>query len=52
MLAPTPTGAPSALYIMIYEQPQWISINGSGRLLDSSPISLPDTVARHAHALS
>jgi hypothetical protein len=28
MLAPTPTGAPSAIYIMIHEQPQRISING------------------------
>jgi hypothetical protein len=28
MLAPTPTGAPSALYIMIHAQPQQISING------------------------
>jgi len=27
MSAPTPTGAPSALYIMIHEQPQMISIN-------------------------
>jgi hypothetical protein len=28
MLAPTPTGAPSAICIMIREQPQRISING------------------------
>jgi hypothetical protein len=28
MLAPTSTGAPSARYVMIHEQPQRISIKG------------------------
>lgn len=39
-----PTGAPSALYIMIHEQPQRISVDGRTPAVDA--------VARHARALS